>query len=79
MAALSIHVGEYVETYVATGCLSLCATPSRSAATLTCVSNGHAYVIVNGPLDPGTGEDWFEVYSSSTGGGWALAEHLFPG
>jgi len=75
--AVSLHVGEYVETFVPTGCLSLRATPSRSAAILTCVSNGHAYAIVNGPFDPGTGEDWFEVYSRSTGGGWVLAEHLY--
>jgi hypothetical protein len=41
------------------------------------VADGEAK-IVDGPFDPGTGEDWFEVYSASTGTGWALAEYLYP-
>lgn len=68
----------YVETYVPTGCLSLRAQPSRQAAILACVPNGHTYLVTNGPFDPGTGEDWFEVYSRATGPGWSLADHLYP-
>lgn len=45
---------------------------------LTCVENGHRYQIVNGPVGPGTGEDWFEMYSSRTGSGWVLADRLLP-
>lgn len=75
---LSLSVGQPVRTYVPSGCLSLRATPSRSAAMLTCVENGWGYQIVNGPVDPGTGEDWFEVYNSRTGSGWVLADHLLP-
>ena len=71
------YVGQQVETYVASGCLSLRSTPSRSATIEACVSNGHLYRIVNGPVDSGSGEDWFEVYSPGTGIGWVLADHLF--
>ncbi len=74
----SLSVSQPVWTYVPTGCLSLRALPSRSATMLTCVANGHQYTIVNGPVDPGTGEDWFEVYSPRTGLGWVLADHLLP-
>ena len=68
----------YVSTYVPTGCLSLRAEPSREGRILACVPNGHIYLVTNGPLDPGTGEDWFEVYSPRTGTGWSLAAHLYP-
>ena len=74
----SFHVLQEVRTYVPTGCLSLRTAPSRSAAMRTCVANGFYYVIVNGPVDPGTGEDWFEVDSPLTGQGWVLADHLVP-
>lgn len=67
----------YVTTFVPTGCLSLRDQPSRQAAILACVPNGHVYLVTDGPFDPGTGEDWFEVYSPSTGSGWALADHLY--
>ena len=74
----TFDVGDVVATFVPTGCLSLRAEPSRDAHIYHCVSNGHRYRIVNGPIDPGSGEDWFEVWSSSTGSGWVLAEHIFP-
>ena len=45
---------------------------------LDCVYNGHSYAIVDGPFDPGTGEDWIKVTSPTTGTGWALAENLYP-
>lgn len=67
----------HVQTYVASGCLSLRATPSREGAILACVQNGHRYLVVDGPYDPGTGEDWFKVTSGATGSGWALADHLY--
>jgi len=65
-------------TAVTTGCLSLRARPSREAAMLGCVENGHMYTIIDGPFDPGTGEDWIRVSSPSTGTGWALAQYLYP-
>jgi hypothetical protein len=74
----TFQIGQPVGTSVATGCLSLRTEPSREAAILHCVANGHRYEVVNGPLDPGTGEDWFVVRSPSTGRGWVLAEHLYP-
>ena len=73
-----MEVGESVTTYVPTGCLSLREEPSRNAAIDACVQNGYQYQIINGPVDPGTGEDWFGVYSQVTGSGWTLAEYLFP-
>jgi len=72
-------VGQYVGTFVETGCLSLRAAPSRDAQMLACVGSGHEYEIVDGPFDPGTGEDWYAVYSRSTGSGWVLARYLIPG
>ena len=67
----------YVKTYVASGCLSLRATPSREGTVVACVKNEHRYLVVDGPYDPGTGEDWFKVTSPSTGTGWTLADHLY--
>lgn len=67
----------YAATYLPTGCLSLRESPSRDAPILACVGNGHVYRLMNGPFDPGTGEDWFAVFSPSTGYGWSLAEHLY--
>lgn len=72
-----LYTTAYVTTFVPTGCLSLRDRPSREAAILDCVSNGHLYLVTDGPFDPGTGEDWFEVYSPATGSGWALADHLY--
>jgi hypothetical protein len=74
----ALFVDTDVTTDVDTGCLSLRTTPSRDARMVACVHNGHAYHVLDGPIDPGTGEDWFEVYSASTGTGWALAEYLYP-
>jgi hypothetical protein len=59
-------------------CASLQARPSRDASSLDCVENGHRFTVVDGPFDPGTGQDWFKVTSPSTGTGWLLAEHLYP-
>ena len=67
----------YVKTYVAAGCLSLRATPSREGKILACVDNGHDYLVIDGPVDRGTGEDWFKVTSRSTGSGWVLADHIY--
>ncbi len=76
--ARALYVDTDVTAYVDSGCLSLRASASREAPMLACVKNGHEYHVLDGPFDPGTGEDWFEVYSASTGAGWALAEHLYP-
>ena len=67
----------YVTTCVPTGCLRLRAAPSREAAIQACVSNGHRCLVVDGPFDPGTGEDWFRVSSPSTGAGRVLADHIY--
>ena len=32
---------------------------------------------MDGPFDPGTGEDWIRVTSASTGTGWVLADHVY--
>jgi hypothetical protein len=65
-------------TYVASGCLSLRSRPSSDAPILACVDNGHVYTVIDGPVDPGSGDDWIRVSSRSTGSGWVLAEHLYP-
>lgn len=75
--AVTYQVGTRVRTYVPTGCLSLRAYPSRAAPYNHCVSNGHQYVIINGPIEV-SGEDWFGVYSATTGSGWSLAQYLLP-
>jgi len=75
--AVTFQIGQHVYTKVASGCLSLRVTPSRSAVYHSCVSNYHDYVIVNGPLGVGQ-DDWFQVTSASTGIGWALAQYLRP-
>jgi hypothetical protein len=68
----------YVVAHVSTGCSSLRNRPSAESPILSCVGNGHMYAVLDGPFDPGTGDDWFRVSSPSTGSGWALAEHLYP-
>jgi Bacterial SH3 domain len=73
----TFQIGDGVITRVQSGCLSLRYTPSRSAGYDSCVENGHYYVIQNGPLEV-NGEDWFDVWSPSTGSGWSLAEFLYP-
>jgi len=75
--AVTFQIGEHVYTHVASGCLSLRVSTSRSAVYHYCVSNGHDYVILNGPIGVGQ-DDWFEVTSRSTGTGWALAQYLRP-
>jgi hypothetical protein len=73
-----LFLGGPVTARVETGCLSLRARPSREAATLACVDSGHEYIVVDGPFDPGTGEDWLKVTSPCTGTGLALAVYLYP-
>ena len=68
----------YVSTLVASGCLSLRSRPDADAPILSCVGNGHDYAVLDGPFDPGSGDDWFRVTSPGTGGGWARADYLFP-
>ena len=68
----------YASTSVASGCLSLRTRPDAEAPILSCVGNGHVYAVLDGPFDPGSGDDWFRVTSPATGSGWALARHLFP-
>jgi hypothetical protein len=75
--AITFNIGQRVYTKVASGCLSLRVTPSRSAVYHYCVANYHEYVIVNGPIGVGA-DDWFEVTSGSTGTGWGLAQYLRP-
>jgi hypothetical protein len=65
-------------TFVPGACAALQARPSHDAVALDCVENGHRFTVVDGPFDPGTGEDWFKVTSPPTGTGWLLAEHLYP-
>jgi hypothetical protein len=76
--ARTFQIGDEAVTYVPTGCLSLRYTPSRDASYDSCVNNGHVYVIENGPIEV-NGEDWFEVWSRSTGDGWSLAQYLYTG
>jgi hypothetical protein len=73
--AVTYQPGDQVISRVQTGCLSLRSSPSRSASFTQCVSNGHVYTILNGPIDVNN-EDWFQVTSPSTGSGWSLAEFL---
>ena len=75
--AVTFLIGHHVYTKVASGCLSLRVSPSRSAPYNHCVSNYHDYVIINGPIGVGN-DDWFQVTSRSTGTGWALAQYLRP-
>lgn len=73
--AVTYQVGDRVRTHVATGCLSLRSSPSPQAPYVHCVANGHIYAITNGPIEV-AGEDWFGVFSASTGSGWSLARYL---
>jgi hypothetical protein len=75
--AVTFQIGEHVYTKVASGCLSLRVIASRNAVYYHCVSNYHDYAIVNGPIGVSQ-DDWFQVTSSSTGTGWALAQYLRP-
>lgn len=75
--AVTFQVFDTVETFVVTGCLSLRAFASRTAPFEHCVTNGHRYTILNGPIEV-SGEDWFEVWSAETGSGWVLAQFIFP-
>ena len=68
----------YVRTVVPSGCLTMRSRPGDDASALDCVENGHLYAVLDGPFDPGSGDDWFRVSSPGTGTGWALAKHLRP-
>lgn len=59
-------------------CAALQPRPSREADALDCIQTGHRFTVVDGPFDPGTGEDWFKVTSTSTGTGWLPGEFLYP-
>ena len=76
--ARAISPNGYVTTSVEEGCSIVRVRPSAEAASLDCVTNGHLYAVLDGPFDPGSGDDWFRVTSPSTGSGWALADHLYP-
>jgi hypothetical protein len=65
-------------TLVETGCLSLRQRPSPESSSLACVGNGHQFTVVDGPFDPGSGDDWFKVTSPTTGTGWIPADRLYP-
>ena len=73
-----ISPNAYVRALVPSVCLTLHSRPGDDAPALDCVDNGHVYTVLDGPFDPGSGDDWFRVTSPSTGSGWALAEHLYP-
>jgi hypothetical protein len=73
-----ISPNDNVRTQVPSVCLTLRSRPGDDAPALDCVDNGHVYTVLDGPFDPGSGEDWFRVSSPSTGSGWAPAKHLFP-
>lgn len=75
--AYTFQVSARAYSFVKTGCLSLRVAPSPSASYHYCVRNVHDYTVTGGPITV-AGEDWFAVYSVSTGGGWALARYLLP-
>ncbi|MHB8576459.1 MAG: SH3 domain-containing protein [Dehalococcoidia bacterium] len=73
--AVTFQVNSVAMVHVQSGCLSLRSAPSRMAAYSQCVEDGHIYTIQSGPLAV-SGEDWFQVWSDSTGDGWVLADYL---
>jgi hypothetical protein len=73
-----ISPSAYVRAQAPSVCLTLHSRPGDDAPALDCADNGHVYAVLDGPFDPGSGDDWFRVTSPSTGTGWALAKHLFP-
>jgi hypothetical protein len=76
--AITYPILSTVIASVASGCLSLRHSPSRTAGFDQCVPNGHAFFVANGPIEV-NGEDWFEVASlSGAGEGWVRAEFLQP-
>lgn len=75
--AVTFPVGSSVLSHVQSGCLSVRISPSRNATYAHCVSNGHAFKIINGPVEA-EGDDWFGVTSADTGNGWVLAQFLEP-
>ena len=76
-SGFTFQMQDVVESFVPTGCLSLRLSPARTAPFVHCVDNFHRYLVMNGPVEV-AGEDWYEVWSATTGPGWALAAYLFP-
>ena len=75
--AVTFQAGGTVYASVPSGCLSIRYEPSRAAGYGACVPSGYRLEIMNGPMEV-NGEDWFEVWSPNTGGGWSLAAYLRP-
>ncbi|MGE3908755.1 MAG: SH3 domain-containing protein [Chloroflexota bacterium] len=75
--AVTFQAGGTAYATVASGCLSIRHQPSRTATYDACVPSGYRLEIMNGPIEV-NGEDWFEVWSPSTGRGWSLADFLRP-
>ncbi|MFN8634402.1 MAG: SH3 domain-containing protein [Chloroflexota bacterium] len=75
--AVTFQPGTVVYASVQSGCLSIRHQPSRTASYGACVPNGYPLDLMNGPVEV-AGEDWFAVWSTSTGGGWSLAAYLRP-
>jgi hypothetical protein len=73
-----LYSGGEVWAFVPTDCLGLRSRPSGEATALACVANGHLFTVVDGPFDPGDGDDWFKVSSPTTGTGWVQGGQLFP-
>ena len=69
----------YVRRSCRSGCLSLRSRPSATTPRRwTASRTGTSTPSLDGPFDPGSGDDWFRVTSPSTGSGWVPAEHLYP-
>lgn len=75
--AVTFQAGGVVYVTTPSGCLSIRHQPSRTATFDACVPGGSLLEIMNGPIEV-AGEDWFEVWSPSTGRGWALAAYMRP-
>jgi S1-C subfamily serine protease len=70
------RLGETLRAQVQSGCLSVRPSPSANATVTGCVSSGHLFQLVNGPIEV-AGEDWYLVRSTSTGlSGWTRAAFL---
>ena len=75
--AMTFQAGGTAYASVTSGCLSIRDEPSRTAPYGACVPSGYRLEILNGPIEV-AGEDWFQVWSPSTGTGWSLAAYLRP-
>lgn len=77
-AARFLPEGSAAKVQQAAGCQSLYYHPSSEAPSVACVESGHAYTVLDGPLDTGAGQEWFRVSSPTTGTGWTIADALHP-